>query len=224
MPLVPKKTCQVIIDSGNHYIGALKGNQSGLLEQVQENFIREGQRYLQRAWSDWKRTLSICHAWWYPRMARVEDANSVDSERQTIKAQVIQVSTETRYYISSLNSSVQELAQQFRLLGRDKVHYVRDVTQGGQSRIRTTPLVQMFALARNFALNLYRESGFENMAQANRLCSLVWRNSRQYLKWLNDAPIEFHSHNSSQWEGFVTGIAHNSERSNYFLSRVAWWW
>jgi len=27
----------VIIDSGNHYIGALKGNQSGLLEQ--ENFI-----------------------------------------------------------------------------------------------------------------------------------------------------------------------------------------
>jgi len=38
MPLVPKKTCQVIIDSGNHYIGALKGNQ-GLLEQVQENFI-----------------------------------------------------------------------------------------------------------------------------------------------------------------------------------------
>jgi len=33
-----KKTCQVIIDSGNHYI-ELKGNQSGLLEQVQENFI-----------------------------------------------------------------------------------------------------------------------------------------------------------------------------------------
>jgi len=30
MPLAKKN--QVIIDSGNHYIGALKGNQSGLLE------------------------------------------------------------------------------------------------------------------------------------------------------------------------------------------------
>jgi predicted transposase YbfD/YdcC len=54
----------------------------------------------------------------------------------------------------------------------NKVHYVRDVTQGeDRSRIRTTPLVQIFALARNFALNLDRESGFKNMAQANRLCS-----------------------------------------------------
>jgi len=52
----------------------------------------------------------------------------------------------------------------------NKVHYVRDVTQGGQESIRTTPLVQMFALW-NFALNLYRESGFENMAQANQLYS-----------------------------------------------------
>jgi len=121
-------------------------------------------------------------------MARVEDANWVDSERQTIKAQVIQVSTETRYYISSLNSSVQDTAD-WGYWVENKVHYVRDVTQGeDKSRIRTTPLVQMFALARNFALNLYHESGFENMAQANRLCSLVWRNSRQYLKWLNDAP------------------------------------
>lgn len=37
--------------------------------------------------------------------------------------------------------------------------------------IRTTPLVQIFALARNFALNLYRSHEFENMAQAQRLCS-----------------------------------------------------
>jgi hypothetical protein len=26
------------VDSGNHYIGALKGNQSGFLEEVQANF------------------------------------------------------------------------------------------------------------------------------------------------------------------------------------------
>lgn len=52
----------------------------------------------------------------------------------------------------------------------NKVHYVRDVTQGEDaSRIRTPPLVQSWALARNFALNLYRHNGFQNMAQAQRL-------------------------------------------------------
>ncbi|MBF2063570.1 MAG: transposase [Calothrix sp. C42_A2020_038] len=54
----------------------------------------------------------------------------------------------------------------------NKVHYVRDVTQGeDSSRIRTTPLPQIFAIARNFTLNLYRDQMFENMAQAQRFCS-----------------------------------------------------
>jgi len=64
----------------------------------------------------------------------------------------------------------------FRIRGywgvENKVHYVRDVTQGeDRSRVRTTPLVQTLAIARNFALNLYRSHQFENMAQAQRLCS-----------------------------------------------------
>lgn len=46
------------------------------------------------------------------------------------------------------------------------------MTQGeDRSRIRTTPLPQIFALARNFTLNLYRDHLFENMAQVQRLCS-----------------------------------------------------
>jgi len=50
----------------------------------------------------------------------------------------------------------------------NKVHYVRDVTQGeDSSRIRTTPLPQILAVARNFALNLYRNNLFDNMAQAS---------------------------------------------------------
>jgi hypothetical protein len=37
--------------------------------------------------------------------------------------------------------------------------------------LKGTPLVQIFALAHNFALNLYRQNRFENMDQANRRCS-----------------------------------------------------
>ncbi|MEG4059269.1 MULTISPECIES: hypothetical protein, partial [unclassified Microcoleus] len=45
--------------------------------------------------------------------------------------------------------------------------YVPDVTQGEDaSRIRTPPLIQIWAVARNFALNIYRDYGFANMAQA----------------------------------------------------------
>ena len=78
-----------------------------------------------------------------------------------------------RYYICDLTESAFEFYQ--RICGywgvENKVHYVRDVTQEeDKSRIRTTPLPQILAIARNLALNLYRDSGFSNMAQAKRLC------------------------------------------------------
>ena len=54
---------------------------------------------------------------------------------------------------------------------KTKVHYVRDVTQGEDaSRTRMHQLPQIFAVARNFAINLYRSNAFSNMAQAERLC------------------------------------------------------
>ena len=81
---------------------------------------------------------------------------------------------ETRYYISSLLEGAKPLAQRIRGYWgvENKVHYVRDVTQGEDaSRIRTTPLVGLCVQARNMALNLYREYGFTNMAQAQRRCA-----------------------------------------------------
>ena len=54
----------------------------------------------------------------------------------------------------------------------NKVHYVRDVTQGeDKSRIRTSPLIYTLVIARNFAINLYRSNLFDNMAQAQRICA-----------------------------------------------------
>jgi predicted transposase YbfD/YdcC len=89
----------------------------------------------------------------------------VESERQ------LRYKTEfsTRYYISDLTESAFEFYQRIRGYWgvENKVHYVRDVTQGeDKSRIRTKPLPQILAIARNLALNLYRDAGFDNMAQA----------------------------------------------------------
>ena len=41
-----------------------------------------------------------------------------------------------------------------------------------KSRIRTTPLPPIGALARNVAMNLYRDAVFTNMAQAQGKCGL----------------------------------------------------
>ena len=87
---------------------------------------------------------------------------------------MIEVTTQTRYYISSLSETSQKVAERIRGYWgvENRVHYVQDVTQGEDaSRIRTTPLPQIFALARNFSLNLYRDNMFKNMAQAQRLSS-----------------------------------------------------
>jgi hypothetical protein len=66
----------------------------------------------------------------------------VKSERQVFTHNVIEVTSETRYYISSLSETAQEIAERIRGYWgvENKVHYVRDVTQGEDvSRIRTTP-------------------------------------------------------------------------------------
>jgi predicted transposase YbfD/YdcC len=77
----------------------------------------------------------------------------------------------TRYYISSVDESVEAFGQRIRNYWHveNKVHYVRDVTQKEDaSRIRVHPLPNLFAVARNFALNIFRDYGFENMAQSQR--------------------------------------------------------
>ena len=167
----------MIISSGNNYIGALKGNHSGLLAEVEANFtsqntyeqINKGHGRIEKRRVSISQNLDGIRSW--PGLTTLIQ---VESQRQLLRHQFIEVTIETRYYISSLSTTAQEFA--LRIQGywgvENKVHYVRDVTQGEDlSRIRTTPLPQILAIARNFALNLYRDLGFENMAQAQRLCS-----------------------------------------------------
>jgi hypothetical protein len=96
----------------------------------------------------------------------------VTSYRHLLKGQSLFVKKPTtRYYISSLDESVEQFAQRIRNYWHveNKVHHVRDVTQAEDaSRIRVQPLPNIFTLARNLALNLYRNQGSVNMAQAQR--------------------------------------------------------
>jgi predicted transposase YbfD/YdcC len=88
----------------------------------------------------------------------------VESQRQFKKGGHPRINTETRYHVASFCEFAEALAQ--RIQGswdvENKVHYVRDVTQGedaSRMRMYQSPQYQspqIFTVARNLALNLYR--------------------------------------------------------------------
>ena len=133
-----------------------------------------------------KRTVSLTHQLdGIPDFPGLQTLIRVESERQVHRATLIEVSTETRYYVASFRDTAQTFAEQIRGYWgvENKVHYVRDVTQGEDaSRIRTSPLIQSWAIARNFALNLYRDHGFENMAQAQRMAGFGLSTLKQLFR------------------------------------------
>ena len=118
-------------------------------------------------WTDWN-GLSESEDW-----AGLRSIIRVTSYRHPLKGEYIHIKKpENRYYISSLDETVGQFAARIRDYWgvENKVHYVRDVTQGEDaSRVRVGGLPAIFAIARNLALNLYREAGETNMAQAQRL-------------------------------------------------------
>lgn len=167
-----KKTINAIVDSGNHYLAAVKGNQPSLDRAIQEEFTPEQTEYQVNKGHGRteKRRVSICKAKGnYPDWPALNTIIRVECERQT----KLKIENSIRYYLSNLSWSAFEFGQRIRGYWgvENKVHYVRDVTQGeDKSRIRTKPLPQIMAIARNLALNLYRDAGFKNMAQAERKC------------------------------------------------------
>ncbi|PSO66277.1 MAG: hypothetical protein BRC36_01555, partial [Cyanobacteria bacterium QH_2_48_84] len=87
----------------------------------------------------------------------------VESEHHTRRKR----ETTTPDYLSELPETTQSFAAR---MGGDwglekQLHYLRDLSPAeDKSRIRTTPLPPMGALARNVAMNLDRDAVFTNMA------------------------------------------------------------
>jgi predicted transposase YbfD/YdcC len=177
-----KQTCEQIIASGNHYLGGLKGNHGNLHKAIQKQFKSESHcntvetghgRVERRSVSLWQTLAALPgHSDW----SGLTSVIRVTSYRHVLKGKYLMIKKpQIRYYISSLDETVEQFASRIRDYWHveNKVHHVRDVTQGEDaSRIRVKSLPNIFALARNFTLNLYREDGYSNMAQAQRRAGL----------------------------------------------------
>ncbi|NEO71789.1 ISAs1 family transposase [Moorena sp. SIO3H5] len=108
---------------------------------------------------------------------RLKTLIRVESVRQFKKGKQHQLETETRYYVASFIESAESFAQGLRGYWgvENKVHYVRDVTmKQDASRKRKHQLPQIFAVARNFALNIYRSNGFSIQYGSSTAILPIW--------------------------------------------------
>ena len=148
-----KKTCQLILDTENHYLGALKGNQGNLLKTVQVNFVPEvsyteiskGHGRLE------KRVISLC--------TTLDNINPlpglktlvrVESERQFQYGGHLRRETETRYYIASFLESAESFAQRIRGYWGWKTRYTMSEMR---PRVRMPPPFPCIS-CRKFSLSL----------------------------------------------------------------------
>ena len=103
----------MIINSGNHYLAAVKGNQPKLYQAVQEQFIPQETcskvnkghgRIEKRKVSTMKSNLNI------PGWLNIQTIIKVESQRQTRYT----IESETRYYISDLIETGSAFARRIR--------------------------------------------------------------------------------------------------------------
>jgi hypothetical protein len=127
MQSAPKKTAQTIIDSGNDYLGALKGNQSGLLKGVKANFkaqetikqMNKGHGRIE------KRTISISHDLaGIPAFPGLHTIIRVISERQIYRANIIESSQKRVTMLLLLWSQSKHLLSEFADIGASKIRYI----------------------------------------------------------------------------------------------------
>jgi predicted transposase YbfD/YdcC len=166
-----KEIASTIIDRGGDYILALKGNQGGLFEDVQWLFEQAQATQFQQVTHDVSQTIDKGHGrieirrcWTLsnselgyliqkPQWKGLQTVVMLQSERRSNG----HVSTETRYYISSLDQDAAKIAAAIRThwTVENNLHWVLDVSFDEDAcRIRKHHAPQNLSLLRHIALNL----------------------------------------------------------------------
>lgn len=174
MPCTPKKTVEQIVESGNDYLMAVKGNQPKLHEYLQTQFesrspdslddqtetIRD--RITQHTVSVLSATADLATTWTgVQSLIRVERTGVRGTEPMH----------ETMFYISSLTKDARQLGQWIRAHWQieNRLHWGKDVVL----KEDTAPLCsghapENMAILRTIAVNLLRLHGFASMTQGIR--------------------------------------------------------
>jgi predicted transposase YbfD/YdcC len=174
MPCTPKKTVEQIVERGNDYLIAVKGNQPKLYATIQAEFelrspdscddqtetVRD--RITQRTVSVLSATADLAAVWTgVQSLIRVERTGVRGTEALH----------ETMFYISSLTADARQLGEWIRAHWHieNRLHWSKDVVL----KEDTAPLCsgnapENMAILRTIAVNLLRLNGFASITQGIR--------------------------------------------------------
>lgn len=174
---MPKKTCKLIIDSGNDYAIAVKANQKNLYHQIRHNTenSKPTSRYITAEKTRNRvttRTIEVFHdlTGISPEWAGLESLIKVERIGTRAGKPYHQVA----YYISSLVRSATDFAKGIR--GHwgieNRLHWVKDVIfDEDHSTIRMGNAPPNLSVMRTIALNILRRNGHASITTAQRFIS-----------------------------------------------------
>ena len=192
-----KEIAGTITERGANYVLSLKRNQGQLHDDVAEMFEYGRQTDFADMDSDWFETVEKghgrvetrrCTTLWSPEFisylnereqwSNLRSVAMVESERDICG----QVSSQTRYYISSLSGDAERLLEAVR--GHwgveNSVHWVLDVSFGEDaSRVRKENAAEVFAVLRRMALNMLKRENTLKVGIAAKRKKAGW--DTQYL-------------------------------------------
>ena len=198
-----KRIAQTLRDRGADYVLALKGNQPQLHEAVVETFAVEQAEAFEDCDHDFHQTVNKNHGrietrrCWVigtPAYTRYVDPGEAWSDLHSLvmieaqRRQGDQVTSETRYYISSLPPDARALLQAVRSHWgiENALHWVLDMAfREDKSRIRTGHAAHNLSLLRRMALNLLRRETTAKGGIAARRKQAGW-NDGYLLKVLSN--------------------------------------
>jgi predicted transposase YbfD/YdcC len=174
---LPKKTCKLIIDSGNDYVIAVKDNQPKLHRHIQRIAAqtRPTSRYIETDKTRNRLTTRTVEVFDY--------VNGIDPSWVGIKSLIRVERTGTRggkpyhevvCYISSLIQTAQKFAHGIRghWCIENCLHWVKDVVfKEDDSKIRMGHAPANLSVLRAIALNILRRNGHASITIAQRFLS-----------------------------------------------------
>lgn len=198
-----KQIAKQIVKQEGDYVLALKGNQDRLYKEVMDVFQKaiatnftglewdyyetedtdHGRTEFRRYWTiENPGTLQALQGW-----TELNSIGMVESERHVGE----EVSTEIRFYVSSLNSDAKQLAKAVRRHWgiENSLHWILDVAfREDESRIRIGNAAENFSILRRLALNLIKQEPTRKRGVKGSRRRAGWDND--YLFTILNQPIQ----------------------------------
>lgn len=172
-----KNTTETIIKSNNDYIIGVKGNQKKLNAQIKENIEKSEPTDINTMAEKNRGRNETRIAEVYSNIDNISDEwaglQSIIRIERIVKRDNIETN-EIAHYISSLPSKVSadefNRAIRHHWLIENSLHYTKDKTfKEDESKIKKGFAPQNLSTIRNIVINIFRNNGYKNMAQAIRL-------------------------------------------------------